>query len=606
MATKYEIRLITENDQPLKTAEKFWNYLSRNDASCIDYWKSIHVEKMIIFKFHDSETRDKALALEDFDSTLRQLKCKIPGSAPQGTDERSVFVNRLPSCLFIYFEPDTLESAIEHFTNQMYMNISNLFDHHLIRPPDKQGNRGRPTAMRLTFNTFEDAKAFKEENTKILNAVLVKETKRFHVYIPPKVCQLCRRNDHRRGSPLCDGRKRCPRCLSLDHDKVDEDTCTPTCWVHGPGHSSSSEKCPIIRKQRKEDRSKLAQKERDEIKIKASDPSIQPIHQAILSVQSQLNNITKPNSNNNYSGAAKTNLPTKVNPPNITPNVVQTKPFDLNCFLSSYYAACISEVAEKGSFQREMDKHYDLNRMNRVIHPCPPQAVLNIVDKQFNIIISPAKSTTPMPSPTSWLSSGASSPMDTNIPPPPSSPATIQPPTTSTTQPPQPATAQPPPPTTPQPQSSSSSSSSSNIQNKPIIKPRAVNAATQKPPQKPISRMAAQAASTSPARRRSQPPNLLECVNSLNQTKSFPITVHVNPRMANHNNLVDHIHHKGTLTLNEVYNLAWDCQIEVEKNKDPRQKDYILDAQLVTYAKETFEGQINSQTVYVITKNTKL
>ena len=135
MATKYEIRLITENDQPLKTAEKFWNYLSRNDASCIDYWKSIHVEKMIIFKFHDSETRDKALALEDFDRTLLQLKCKIPGSAPQGTDERSVFVNRLPSCLFIYFEPDTLESAIEHFINQMYINISNLFDHHLIRPP---------------------------------------------------------------------------------------------------------------------------------------------------------------------------------------------------------------------------------------------------------------------------------------------------------------------------------------------------------------------------------------------------------------------------------------------------------------------------------------
>ena len=82
--------------------------------------------------------------------------------------------------------------------------------------------------------------------------------------------------------------------------------------------------------------------------------------------------------------------------------------------------------------------------------------------------------------------------------------------------------------------------------------------------------------------------------------------VHVNPRMANYNNLVDHIHHKGTLTLNEIYNLAWDCQIEVEKNKDPRQKDFILDAQLVTYAKETFEGQINSQTVYVITRNTKL
>ncbi len=68
-----QIRVTSEDPEPLKCVEKFWNYLSINDASCMDYFKSIYVDQMIILKFYDQAIRDKALALPDFETKLTGL-----------------------------------------------------------------------------------------------------------------------------------------------------------------------------------------------------------------------------------------------------------------------------------------------------------------------------------------------------------------------------------------------------------------------------------------------------------------------------------------------------------------------------------------------------
>ena len=175
---------------------------------------------MIILKFYDQAIRDKALALPDFDTKLTECKLKLHGATLQGSDHRTIFVNRLPTCPFYFFQPDTLETAIETFRSNLYSKLPELESHHFIRHLDAHGNKERPRSMRLTFKTLLDAQNFLNCNTYILNACISKDTKRFHTHIPARICQTCRKSDHRRGSPNCDGVKRCPRCLSSDHTEV--------------------------------------------------------------------------------------------------------------------------------------------------------------------------------------------------------------------------------------------------------------------------------------------------------------------------------------------------------------------------------------------------
>ena len=100
-----QIRVTSEDPEPLKCVDRFWNYLSINDASCIDYFKSIYTDQMVIFKFYDQSIRDKALGLPDFETKLAECKLKLHGATLQGSDHRTIFVNRLPTCLFCRHYP---------------------------------------------------------------------------------------------------------------------------------------------------------------------------------------------------------------------------------------------------------------------------------------------------------------------------------------------------------------------------------------------------------------------------------------------------------------------------------------------------------------------
>ena len=88
-ASRSEIRVVSNDPDHiiLRQGNKFWNFLSSKDASCRDFYRSKHVEKMVIFKFNDSNARDKALALPGFNQKLAECNFHFNNSAPQGTDQ---------------------------------------------------------------------------------------------------------------------------------------------------------------------------------------------------------------------------------------------------------------------------------------------------------------------------------------------------------------------------------------------------------------------------------------------------------------------------------------------------------------------------------------
>ena len=107
-ANEKQIRVITEDPDPLKCADKLWNFFSIGQASPIDFFPSrynslTNSKKMIIFQFLNKETRDKALSLDNFQQNLANCKFQLPTINNQDSDHRTIFVNRLPACFFYFF-----------------------------------------------------------------------------------------------------------------------------------------------------------------------------------------------------------------------------------------------------------------------------------------------------------------------------------------------------------------------------------------------------------------------------------------------------------------------------------------------------------------------
>ena len=103
-----QIRVIYEEPDPLKYGLQLWNFLSIQEASPSDFFTSIHNKKIIIFKFLNQTTRDKAINLNELDNKLVECKLKLHGPANLDSVQRTIFVNNLPNCLFYFFDPDTL------------------------------------------------------------------------------------------------------------------------------------------------------------------------------------------------------------------------------------------------------------------------------------------------------------------------------------------------------------------------------------------------------------------------------------------------------------------------------------------------------------------
>ena len=74
-----------------------------------------------------------------------------------------------------------------------------------------------------------------------------------------------------------------------------------------------------------------------------------------------------------------------------TPQIVQPRPFDLNQFLTSYYAAVLNESADpgKGLFQHQMDQHFHAQGLPKQFVPLPSKPLLDMVQTNFLSFQSP-------------------------------------------------------------------------------------------------------------------------------------------------------------------------------------------------------------------------
>ena len=528
-----QIRIFCEQPNPLVCAEKFWNYLSINEASPSDFFPSKfntnqNPKKMIIFQFLNQTTRDKALNLQHFNAKLTEFNLTLqPPSASNSADHRTIFVNNIPSCIFYYFEPDTLEDVVNNFKNKLYEIEPTLEDHHFIRHKKPNNVQEAPKSMLLTFKTLADATKFTENTTYICRGAISKDNKRFHTNVPNKNCRTCYKFTHRTGSNECDGKKRCPRCLSEEHTTVDERNCQPRCWKHGPGHSSSSSMCPDVRKYKRDERNKIAAKASTEQAISQTPIETQPLHRSVLKMESQIKQLAS------WSQVAKSN-PSQNNPalPNQppTPQVIQAQPFDLNQFLTSYYAACLNEAADpgKGHFQQQMDIHFNANGLKKQIVPPPTKALLDIITTKF-FQFSQIPTGSPPNLPSQPTPSGASGSQ-----PAPTGPISGQPSPTGAIN--KQTGTQTTPPQSPVDSSSSSSSNQSYLspdtQPEPEPQPKATQKKTNKEQTPKNQPQQSSAKTASPAvlrnHKNSKFTSEKDCENAITQTKKYKVTIKFN------------------------------------------------------------------------------
>ena len=150
-ANERQIRVVTEESNPLQLADKLWMFFSKLKASPTDFFPSkfntaSNPKKMIIFQFMNKHLRDKALGLEKFDEALASCKFTLNDTSNSNTDHRTVFVNRLPACLFYFFDPDTLEDAIVTFKTVLKSQVPNIDKIHLIRHPNPDSTLQKPNS----------------------------------------------------------------------------------------------------------------------------------------------------------------------------------------------------------------------------------------------------------------------------------------------------------------------------------------------------------------------------------------------------------------------------------------------------------------------------
>ncbi len=71
----------------------------------------------------------------------------------------------------------------------------------------------------------------------------------------------------------CDKIERCSRCLSTEHPQPTP-TCEPTCWTHGKGHSTISERCENNRAYKKRKPEEITTKINEDRIIQETDPQL--------------------------------------------------------------------------------------------------------------------------------------------------------------------------------------------------------------------------------------------------------------------------------------------------------------------------------------------
>ena len=285
----------------LSAANLLSNYFSRNQLKHATFFvpNNSNNDKLIIFKFSTPEDRDKTLGHPNFEREIAtQANCKLfvsPNAPSPEKFHRMIFAYRINPIQF-YSENETLSRRVETFKDQIRDSQPEgaVEDIHCIQHPARQrGELQPPRCMIITFKDLTAATNFLNEDTYIDMGLIQSIHKKWHNHIQKRQCGQCKKTDHRRGNrDLCDGILRCARCLSTNHS-IPTPTCEPQCWTHGKGHSSRSEKCPIIISYKKQQREIHDAKERIEKQTSSTPAENQQLNKDILKVQASI----KSNSN---------------------------------------------------------------------------------------------------------------------------------------------------------------------------------------------------------------------------------------------------------------------------------------------------------------------
>ena len=267
------------------------------DCYCANYNSSI-----IVFKFSSEDRKKKASEVENLEAELLKLKIKVytppvrsesPSRPVKDPNHTDIAIFQLSPAFFFPDEnvevtPTIIKDLITKLENELKNHdsiekdsITNFHFHQDIRKANI------PKTAKLTFKTKALADKFLEEDTVLGSGVLLATNKRLHIEVKIPLCKTCRKSTHSASSIECDRIERCPRCLSTDHPQPTQ-TCEPTCWTHGKGHSTISERCENNRAYKKRKREEITTKINEDRIIQEIDPQFRALHKETTELNKKL------------------------------------------------------------------------------------------------------------------------------------------------------------------------------------------------------------------------------------------------------------------------------------------------------------------------------
>ena len=365
MTDIHQVKLVFDNNVSYRAAHSLALELTSLDINHFDFYIPRYNTKMIVFKYNSLALKNKLLNYRDLEQLKRRYKFTLHRPIPSDTidkSSRTIFVwNLNPSFFFCDTTedgPETLDMKMSQMLQDLKFRLGtkdlNITDHHFIKQDNKP-----PQSLKLTFESADQASRFNAEDTITRCEMLLARSKKFDQHVSIRQCGVCRKTDHYRGDPnKCDQKQRCPRCLSEDHSSP-QVGCIPTCWTHRIGHSTGSEKCPLIRNYKRDKRREDNNIRNREQHIQRTPAEVRPFHRDLLRVEDTVR------AAKSYAGVTKRNSTV----PSL-PTVLKST-LDPAVFLMAHVRATHAEVCKHGLYQKIMDQYCDLNGWSKIKHPPP-------------------------------------------------------------------------------------------------------------------------------------------------------------------------------------------------------------------------------------------
>ena len=402
-----QLRLFVEDDHNcVIAAQRLANLITSKGLIHSGFYFPDYRSRLVVFNFNSQQSKEQVLNLENLDNKLRSLHFRpIDRNSEPNASHRTVFVNNLNPCHFYFWSPEEGGSDDESLTSKKAaliedlkhqpegadiekFHFNNLYDNNFEEKP--------PKTLKLTFKSVAAADRFIKMDTFLTLAPILARNKRWNTNIPIRQCGICKKTDHARGSPQCDRKLRCPRCLSEEHSTPPSTLCEMRCHTHGTEgrrpHITSSSECEVNRNYVKLQRQQINR--RDQIvNNTANTPNNQrQLHADLLRLNNNLNRNRNLSTNpHSFAAAVRYQPQPSIRTPNsagpifppagtstLTSNNNGTPVSNESTVMAAaLVAASMSELLEPGTFQSVMDDYYLLNGLPCIKHPIPSRAVMN-------------------------------------------------------------------------------------------------------------------------------------------------------------------------------------------------------------------------------------